>query len=120
MTKPVVFGNIGNFNTGCWYGRDGQPISWATFLTHNGKEGIIYQDHARGITKAIPMPGVAGHTYYCGEKKEAVVYGEIGDRYVRDCEAIGIYHDAFDNWCGFAHEFHKLDKGTIVKLTPKN
>ena len=87
------FGSIRHFNTGAPYTAQGQPISWAVFNTPEGVEGIIYQDHARMITKCIPLPGVAGHTCHYGEVKPCTIQGRVDDNYVKACEREGLNHD---------------------------
>lgn len=106
------FGQLNNFNTGCFYSKEGQPITWACFEDALNT-GIIFHDHARGITRAIPMPGVEGHTKYQGLIKPCTVHGNINDAYVRECERLGVSNNELPGWLGsIGDEFRELTKFT--------
>ena len=119
MDNIITFGKTNHFNTGCYYGPEGQPITWAEF-ENQGLTGIIYTDHARGITQVIPMPGVVGHTSYCGEKKPFISnYCLVENGYVRDCERNGAA-SGDGSWNENHHRiYYEVERafGYIVKAT---
>lgn len=129
--KPVInFSHSRNFNTGNYYTQNGQPISWAEFelvLEDRSIKGIVYQDHARGITNCIPLPGKVGHTMYEGEHKPHVIYGNLDDSYVRACERAGLHHSKLNlaingEWLSsydVERAFQALPKGEIVYLNAR-
>jgi hypothetical protein len=115
---PTTFGKPNQFNTGNHYNAEGQPITWAEFVNGDVK-GIIYTDHARGITQLIPMPGEIGHTRYCGDIKPFICDAPIGNGYVREFErnsaAIGD-----GKWNEDVHRIYReveQDFRVVVKMT---
>ena len=79
----VRFGELHHFNTGRYYGPEKQPITWARYSDGNtGNTGIVFTDHARGITKLLPNPGQPGICRYNGGSSEQTSFGEASNNYV--------------------------------------
>ena len=92
--REIQFSAVHEFNTGCHYSNEGQPIKWAGF-TCEGVTGIVFKDRARMITKCIPVAGTFGYTQYQGVVEPKVIYGKDDSAYVGRCEKEGIYHSDY-------------------------
>lgn len=56
MMRPTkIVGKVHEFNTGRYYGKDRQPITWAVVELEGGGRGVAFADSARGIDGIIPL-----------------------------------------------------------------